>query len=266
MARGISIDGNAIPVTDASITFNKEPIFHNSITDTYGNEDMYEGLLSNVQGSFGGAYRPEIIGPLIEDMLEEVPASHTISVSDDTTSGGLAANTAYITMIEISAKAGELVKFNAQFVGQTISNSGPVGAVDFSATVVPFYEVGIGVGGYSSYAEVTFKIERPFNTDIYDMSKPSQGLLNRRLTPLYIYDAKKMKVSGTISTAQTFPMRLLPNTGWAQYDLVLSLGSSEITLLNATIAPTNKEISISGRGLVKKTFSWTCPITNVTIT
>ena len=106
MARGISIDGVSLPVTDANISYTKEPIAEVSILDN-GNEIIYEGLYKNIQGTFSGAVREGLIADLLNYILE--PATHTITVSDDT-AFGLVASNAYISMLEITAKLGEIAK------------------------------------------------------------------------------------------------------------------------------------------------------------
>ena len=86
MTRGISMDGVSLPVTDATISYTKDPIAEVSIFGN-GNEIIYEGLYKNIQGTFSGAVRESLIVDLLEDILADEPATHTIIVADDTTSG-----------------------------------------------------------------------------------------------------------------------------------------------------------------------------------
>lgn len=244
MTRGISMDGVSLPVTDATISYTKEPIAEVSIFGN-GNEIIYEGLYKNIQGTFSGAVRESLIADLLEDILADEPATHTIIVADDTTSG-LTATNAYLSMLEISARTGELAKFTAQFTAQSISNGGAVEFASFSSDVVPFYDVSPGFGAKA----ISIKIERPYAADDFVLVKSNNQMVR---TSKYISDMRQMKISGTITLAQLVPFAGFTDTG------IMTFHFGNIILMVAKPKfITGKEMSISGRSPVTKTLSWTC--------
>lgn len=244
MTRGISMDGVSLPVTDATISYTKEPIAESSIFDK-GNEVIYEGLYKNIQGTFSGAVRESLIADLLEDILADEPATHTIIVADDTTSG-LTATNAYLSMLEISARTGELAKFTAQFTAQSISNGGAVEFASFSSDVVPFYDVSPGFGAKA----ISIKIERPYAADDFVLVRSNNQMVR---TSKYISDMRQMKISGTITLAQNVPFAEVTDTG----AMAFHFGNILLTVSNPRFI-TSKEMSISGRSPVTKTLSWTC--------
>ena len=116
MARGISIAGTSLPVTDASVSFTKDPVREQSMSGL-GGEALYKGLYGPAQGSCSGAYRPSAFNTYIQQLYTVTPASYTIVVSDDH-GNAFTSSTSYITSAEISLKAGELAKLNMSFVGK----------------------------------------------------------------------------------------------------------------------------------------------------
>jgi len=242
MTRGISMDGVSLPVTDATISYTKDPIAESSIFDK-GNEVIYEGLYKNIQGTFSGAVRESLIADLLEDILS--PEAHTFIVADDTTSG-LTASNAYLSMLEISARTGELAKFNAQFTAQYISNGGEAEFASFSSDVVPFYDVSPGFGAKA----ISIKIERPYATDDFVLVGSNNQMVR---TSKYISDMRQMKISGTITLAQLVPFAGFTDTG----AMAFHFGNILLTVSNPRFI-TSKEMSISGRSPVTKTLSWTC--------
>jgi len=244
MTRGISMDGVSLPVTDATISYTKEPIAEVSILDK-GNEVIYEGLYKNIQGTFSGAVRESLIADLLEDILADEPATHTIIVADDATSG-LTATNAYLSMLEISARTGELAKFTAQFTAQSISNGGAVEFASFSSDVVPFYDVSPGFGAKA----ISIKIERPYSADDFVLSDRNRDMVR---TSKYISDMRQMKISGTITLSQGVPFAGFTDRG----ALAFHFGNILLTVSNPKFI-TGKEMSISGRSPVTKTISWTC--------
>ena len=244
MTRGISMDGVSLPVTDATISYTKEPIAESSIFDK-GNEVIYEGLYKNIQGTFSGAVRESLIADLLEDILADEPATHTIIVADDT-AFGLTATNAYLSMLEISARTGELAKFNAQFTAQSISNGGAVEFASFVSDVVPFYDVSPGFGAKA----ISIKIERPYATDDFVLVGSNSQMVR---TSKYISDMRQMKISGTITLAQLVPFAGFTDTG----AMAFHFGNILLTVSNPKFI-TGKEMSISGRSPVTKTLSWTC--------
>lgn len=244
MTRGISMDGVSLPVTDATISYTKEPIAESSIFDK-GNEVIYEGLYKNIQGTFSGAVRESLIANLLEDILADEPATHTIIVADDTTSG-LTATNAYLSMLEISARTGELAKFTAQFTAQYISNGGETEFASFSSDVVPFYDVSPGFGAKA----ISIKIERPYAADDFVLVRSNEQMVR---TSKYISDMRQMKISGTITLAQLVPFAGFTDTG----AMAFHFGNILLTVSNPRFI-TSKEMSISGRSPVTKTLSWTC--------
>ena len=244
MTRGISMDGVSLPVTDATISYTKEPIAESSIFDK-GNEVIYEGLYKNIQGTFSGAVRESLIADLLEDILADEPATHTIIVADDT-AFGLTATNAYLSMLEISARTGELAKFNAQFTAQSISNGGAVDFATFTSDVVPFYDVSPGFGAKA----ISIKIERPYSADDFVLVGSNSQMVR---TSKYISDMRQMKISGTITLAQLVPFAGFTDTG----AMAFHFGNILLTVSNPKFI-TGKEMSISGRSPVTKTLSWTC--------
>ena len=244
MTRGISMDGVSLPVTDATISYTKEPIAESSIFDK-GNEVIYEGLYKNIQGTFSGAVRESLIADLLEDILADEPATHTIIVADDTTSG-LTATNAYLSMLEISARTGELAKFTAQFTAQSISNGGAVEFASFTSDVVPFYDVSPGFGAKA----ISIKIERPYAADDFVLVGSNKQMVR---TSKYISDMRQMKISGTITLSQNVPFAGFTDTG----AMAFHFGNILLTVSNPKFI-TGKEMSISGRSPVTKTLSWTC--------
>ena len=244
MTRGISMDGVSLPVTDATISYTKEPIAEVSIFGN-GNEVIYEGLYKNIQGTFSGAVRESLIADLLEDILADEPVTHTIIVADDTTSG-LTATNAYLSMLEISARTGELAKFNAQFTAQYISNGGETEFASFSSDVVPFYDVSPGFGAKA----ISIKIERPYAADDFVLVGSNSQMVR---TSKYISDMRQMKISGTITLSQNVPFAGFTDTG----AMAFHFGNILLTVSNPKFI-TGKEMSISGRSPVTKTLSWTC--------
>lgn len=244
MTRGISMDGVSLPVTDATISYTKEPIAEVSIFGN-GNEVIYEGLYKNIQGTFSGAVRESLIADLLEDILADEPATHTIIVADDT-AFGLTATNAYLSMLEISARTGELAKFNAQFTAQYISNGGEAEFASFSSDVVPFYDVSPGFGAKA----ISIKIERPYTADDFVLVGSNSQMVR---TSKYISDMRQMKISGTITLSQNVPFAGFTDTG----AMAFHFGNILLTVSNPKFI-TGKEMSISGRSPVTKTLSWTC--------
>jgi len=266
MTRGISMDGVSLPVTDATISYTKEPIAESSIFDK-GNEVIYEGLYKNIQGTFSGAVRESLIADLLEDILADEPATHTIIVADepathtiivadepathtiivaDDTTSGLTATNAYLSMLEISARTGELAKFTAQFTAQSISNGGAVEFASFTSDVVPFYDVSPGFGAKA----ISIKIERPYAADDFVLVGSNSQMVR---TSKYISDMRQMKISGTITLSQNVPFAGFTDTG----AMAFHFGNILLTVSNPKFI-TGKEMSISGRSPVTKTLSWTC--------
>jgi len=236
------MDGVSLPVTDATISYTKEPIAESSIFNK-GNEVIYEGLYKNIQGTFSGAVRESLIADLLEDIIS--PEAHTFIVADDTTSG-LTATNAYLSMLEISARTGELAKFNAQFTAQSISNGGAVEFASFTSDVVPFYDVSSGFGAKA----ISIKIERPYAADDFVLVRSNSQMVR---TSKYISDMRQMKISGTITLAQLVPFAGFTDTG------IMTFHFGNIILMVAKPKfITGKEMSISGRSPVTKTLSWTC--------
>lgn len=244
MTRGISMDGVSLPVTDATISYTKDPIAEVSIFGN-GNEIIYEGLYKNIQGTFSGAVRESLIADLLEDILADEPATHTIIVADDT-AFGLTATNAYLSMLEISARTGELAKFNAQFTAQYISNGGETEFASFSSDVVPFYDVSPGFGAKA----ISIKIERPYAADDFVLVGSNSQMVR---TSKYISDMRQMKISGTITLSQNVPFAGFTDTG----AMAFHFGNILLTVSNPKFI-TGKEMSISGRSPVTKTLSWTC--------
>ena len=242
MTRGISMDGVSLPVTDATISYTKEPIAEVSIFGN-GNDIIYEGLYKNIQGTFSGAVREGLISDLLEDILS--PEAHTFIVADDT-AFGLTATNAYLSMLEISARTGELAKFTAQFTAQSISNGGDVGYASFTSSVVPFYHVSPEFGAKA----ISIKIERPYATDDFVLVGSNSQMVR---TSKYISDMRQMKISGTITLAQLVPFAGFTDTG----AMAFHFGNILLTVSNPKFI-TGKEMSISGRSPVTKTLSWTC--------
>lgn len=245
MARGISWGGTPLPVTDASISSSREPVREQSMSGL-GGEALYGGVYGPAQGSFSGALRGSLI-TIINEMLEVSPASVAVVVVDDF-GNGLTANNCFLSGAEISVRAGELARVSCNFVGMSLSAGGSVGAASYAGTVPVFYNSSTTWGTCSGF---TVKINRPYNADDYIIG-------NDQFFSQSIYQSGETTVSGTITLSQA--------TGVSLSDpgsMTFTLDSNTITITGAVLS--NAEKSISGRGLIIKTFSWACPSTGITI-
>jgi len=246
MARGISVGGTSLPVTDASLSFSKDPIFEQSMSGL-GGETLYSGVIGSVQGSFSGAMREDVVNAA-KTILEVSPATTTIIVLGE--GGALTASSCYISSLEIAVKAGELAKISASFVGQSVAAGGSVGSADYSGEVPVFYNSSTDFGTCSGFS---IKIDRPYSADDFvlgDQTGISQS----------IYQSGETKVTGTITLSQTAAV-----TTSDQASLSFTLGSFTIGVANAAVN-TGAEVSVNGRGLVGKTYSWAAASDDVTIT
>ena len=250
MSRQISLDGgtSTLPVTDASMSSSREPVMEQSLNGK-GGEILYGGVYGAVQGSFSGAYRPDVFQTYLEEILKTSPASYDVVIYDDA-GNALQSPTTYITSAEISMKVGELCKCNFSFVGQginTLSGQTPA-AAPFDAEVPVFYK------SYTSWgvcSEFTLRIERPYAADDYT--------IGGNFYSESIYQSGDTKVSGTVKLTQTEAI-----TNSDPGTITLTLGyhggtTKTITIKNAVLS--NIEMGISGRGLISKTRSWAAPST-----
>mgnify|MGYP007112880170 FL=1 len=246
MVRGISVGGVSLPVTDASLSFSKDPIFEQSMSGL-GGETLYSGVIGSVQGSFSGAMRSSVVNAA-KTILDVSPAASTIVVMGE--GGALTASECYISSLEIAVKAGELAKISASFVGKSVTAGGSVGTADYSGEVPVFYNSSTTFGTCSGFS---IKIDRPYTADDFilgDESGVSQS----------IYQSGETKVTGTITLSQTAEIST-SNQG----SLSFTLGTFSIAIANAAVN-TGAEVSINGRGLVGKTYSWAAASDDVTIT
>ena len=246
MARGISVGGVSLPVTDASLSFSKDPIFEQSMSGL-GGETLYSGVIGSVQGSFSGAMRASVVNAA-KTILDVEPTASTIIVMGE--GGALTASECYISSLEIAVKAGELAKISASFVGKSVTAGGSVGTADYSGEVPVFYNSSTTFGTCSGFS---IKIDRPYTADDFilgDESGVSQS----------IYQSGETKVTGTITLSQTAEIST-SNQG----SLSFTLGTFSIAIANAAVN-TGAEVSINGRGLVGKTYSWAAASDDVTIT
>ena len=247
MARGISVGGTSLPVTDASLSFSKDPIFEQSMSGL-GGETLYSGVIGSVQGSFSGAMRSSVVNAA-KTILDVSPTATTIIVMGE--GGALTASECYISSLEIAVKAGELAKISASFVGKSVAAGGSVSAAEFGSGEVPvFYNSSTTFGTCSGFS---IKIDRPYTADDFvlgDESGVSQS----------IYQSGETKVTGTITLSQTAAIST-SNQG----ALTFTLGTFSIAIANAAVN-TGAEVSVNGRGLVGKTYSWAATSDDVTIT
>ena len=246
MARGISVGGVSLPVTDASLSFSKDPIFEQSMNGL-GGEVLYSGVIGSIQGSFSGAMRESVVNAA-KTILDVSPTATTIIVMGE--GGALTASECYISSLEIAVKAGELAKISASFVGKSVTAGGSVDTADYSGEVPVFYNSSTTFGICSGFS---IKIDRPYTADDFilgDESGVSQS----------IYQSGETKVTGTITLSQTAAIST-SNQG----SLSFTLGTFSIAIANAAVN-TGAEVSINGRGLVGKTYSWAAASDDVTIT
>ena len=246
MARGISVGGVSLPVTDASLSFSKDPIFEQSMSGL-GGEVLYSGVIGSIQGSFSGAMRESVVNAA-KTILNVSPTATTIIVMGE--GGALTASECYISSLEIAVKAGELAKISASFVGKSVTAGGSVDTADYSGEVPVFYNSSTTFGICSGFS---IKIDRPYTADDFilgDESGVSQS----------IYQSGETKVTGTITLSQTAAIST-SNQG----SLSFTLGTFSIAIANAAVN-TGAEVSINGRGLVGKTYSWAAASDDVTIT
>lgn len=246
MARGISVDGVSLPVTDASLSFSKDPIFEQSMSGL-GGETLYSGVIGSVQGSFSGAMRSSVVNAA-KTILDVSPTASTIIVMGE--GGALTASECYISSLEIAVKAGELAKISASFVGQSVAGGGSVGPASYEGEVPVFYNSSTTFGTCSGFS---IKIDRPYTADDFVLGDES-GISQS------IYQSGETKVTGTITLSQTAAIST-SNQG----SLSFTLGSSSIAIANAAVN-TGAEVSVNGRGLVGKTYSWAAASDDITIT
>lgn len=244
MARGISWGGTPLPVTDASMSVSRDPIREQSMNGL-GGEVLYGGVYNSVQGSFSGACRSDITN-LIKNMYADSPASVAVVVVDDH-GNGLTASGCYLTSGEITVKAGELAKCSCSFVGMSLASGGSVGPADYGGTVPVFYNSFTNWGTCSGFS---VKIDRPYTADDY--------ILGGSFYSQSIYQSGETTVTGTITLSQLTGFSL-DEPG----DMLFTLDSLSISITGAVLS--NTDMSISGRGLINKTFSWAAPSTGITI-
>lgn len=246
MARGISVGGTSLPVTDASLSFSKDPIFEQSMSGL-GGETLYSGVIGSVQGSFSGAMRSSVVNAA-KTILDVSPTASTIIVMGE--GGALTASECYISSLEIAVKAGELAKISSSFVGKSVAAGGSVEPASYEGEVPVFYNSSTTFGTCSGFS---IKIDRPYTADDFvlgDESGVSQS----------IYQSGDTKVTGTITLSQTAAIDI-SNAG----ALSFTLGSFTIAIASASVT-TGSEVSVNGRGLVGKTYSWAAASDDVTIT
>lgn len=242
MTRGISWGGTPLPVTDASISAGRDPIREQSMSGL-GGEVLYGGVYNSVQGSFSGALRSSIAS-IISRMLSTPQTPVSVVVAGD--GGSLTGTSCVLTGAEISVKAGELARFSCNFTGMTLSAGGSVGSADFSAAVPVFYNSSTSFGTCAGFS---IKIDRPYTADDFVLgSYYSES----------IYQSGETTVEGTITFSQTADMSV---TDLAS--LTFTLGDISISIAGAVMSAA--DISVSGRGLVGKTFTWSCPSTGISI-
>ncbi len=245
MARGISWGGTSLPVTDASISSSRDPVREQSMNGL-GGETLYGGVYGACQGSFSGACRSSITS-LIAGMYADEPASVTVIVVDDH-GNGLTGTGCYMTSGEISVKAGELAKVSCSYTGMKLTAGGTVSAADYSGEVPVFYNSSTDWGTCSGFS---VKIDRPYAADDY--------VLGGDFYSQSIYQSGETTVNGTLTLSQLGGIALT-EPGSMTFTLdTLSVSIEEAVLSNA-------EMSISGRGLINKTFSWAAPSDSITIT
>lgn len=246
MARGISVGDTSLPVTDASLSFSKDPIFEQSMSGL-GGETLYSGVIGSVQGSFSGAMRSSVVNAA-KTILDVSPTASTIIVMGE--GGALTASECYISSLEIAVKAGELAKISSSFVGKSVAAGGSVEPASYEGEVPVFYNSSTTFGTCSGFS---IKIDRPYTADDFvlgDESGVSQS----------IYQSGDTKVTGTITLSQTAAIDI-SNAG----ALSFTLGSFTIAIASASVT-TGSEVSVNGRGLVGKTYSWAAASDDVTIT
>jgi hypothetical protein len=253
MVRGISIAGTSLPVTDASISFTKDPIREQSMSGL-GGEALYKGLYGPAQGSFSAAYRPAAFKTYIQQLYTVTPSSYTIVVSDDH-ENAFTSTTSYITSAEISLKAGELAKVNMGFVGMQVSAAGSVATPSdtlFGYEIPVFYNSSIS-SGWGVCSGFSVKIDRPYTADDYRLGGDN-------FYSQSIYQSGETTVSGTITLSQIGNYNSLADAT----DLTFTLGTAgSITISDAVLS--GAELGINGRGLISKTFNWAAPSDGVII-
>lgn len=244
MVRGISWGGTSLPITDASISSSREPVREQSMNGL-GGEALYGGVYGAVQGSFSGACRSSITN-LIKNMYADEPASVVVIVVDDN-GNGLTGQGCYMTSGEISVKAGELAKVNCSYTGMKLVAGGTVSAADYSGEVPVFYN---STTSWGTCAGFSVKIDRPYAADDY--------IIGGDYYSQSIYQSGETSVSGTINLSQLSGIALT-EPGSMTFTLdTISISVEEAVLSNA-------EMSISGRGLINKTFNWAAPSDSITI-
>lgn len=252
MSRQITVDGTALPVTDATMTTTRDPVVEQSMSGK-GGEILYGGLYTAPQGSFGGAYRPAVFNAYINDMLEDAPASYSIIVYDDF-GNALKSATTYLTSCEISMRVGELAKVTFNFVGQAPEyTTGTPATASFSADVPIFYKSSSSWGDCS---EFTMRIERPYTADDYLLGSD-------RFTSQSIYQSGDTKITGTVKLGQRTAYK---QTDPGNITLTLAGATANVSIAITGAVLTQAELGVSGRGLINKTQAWACESDAITIT
>jgi len=252
------MDGSSavsLPVINASISYSQEVANEPSITGI-GNENIYTGVISGIQGSFSGTLRPDFATYLV-DMIESPTQSPKTFIVQDDSGTGFTVIDGYLTVAEISVKVGELVKISCEFVGRDIKREGTVDPASYSDSgPTPYYLV-----GSSSYSAMSIKIERPYAANIFVLGESSTyGGVSHKPSK-YIYQSGDMSIGGSYTLAQRTANPSLASIA------SMNLVCNGITFtINGMKIITANSITINGRGLVNKTYDWKASSLSLTIT
>lgn len=255
MARGISISMGedspiSLPVTDASVSYKQNVISEPSITGV-GNDDLRWGNITDIQGSFSGAFRGTFVS-FLQDMIESPIQSPKTFVIMDESGSGFTVVDGYLTTANISVKAGEYVKISCEFTGRDVFKGGSVDLPSFTDSITPFYMI-----GHSDYTALSIKIERPYAADMYVMGYTSD---HGHKSSKYIHQAGDMKISGSVTLSQR-----VANPDIESYrNINMVCNGGTITVRGCHINA--NEISINGRGLINKTYQWVAESASISIT
>lgn len=246
MVRAVSVGGTSLPISDGTISFNRDPLVETGMNGL-GGEQLYSGVYNSITGSFSGAYRPAIFDDYFDQLLNaSQTASNTIIVVDDF-GNGVTAATCAITSGEISVKAGDYAKCTFNWVGGGISSGGSASAGDYSSAIPVFYNSSLSIGTCTGFS---IRVEKPWSADDF--------IIGNSFNSQSVYQSGDTKVTGTVTLNQS--SSVLPGTITS---MTFALSSKTITVSNAVLTGINE--SISGRSLIQKTYNWACPSTGISI-
>ena len=251
--RAVSIAGDNLPITDGSIQITRNPLVEAAMTGR-GGEKVYKGLYNTISGSFGGAYRPYKFSTYLNDMMKVTPPTYNNFVVVDDFGNALTVATVALTGAELSVKAGDYARINFSWVGNGPNPiaAGSAASGDYSGSIPVFSNSYIKISTAEHKANAfTLKVDRPYSADDFVMATDifiSQSL----------YQSGDTNVNGTITLTQDVKLWTgIMTDADVGTTFEFHFGTACVYATNAVLTGINE--SISGRGLIQKTYNWSCP-------